>query len=122
MPRTALPLFTIVLLSFRVVEGQQPALTIGGTTAGAGQLGSGYLEVPAGRDAGTRIPLTIVRGGTPGPTLALIAGTHGSEVAPILALQRVRGMLDARRLRGTVILVHVANLPSFLGQIGRAHV
>jgi hypothetical protein len=93
---------------------QQPPLTIGTATAAAGQKVSGYLTVPAGVDSGTVIPLTIVRGARPGPTLGLIAGTHGSEVAPILALQRVRGMLEPAQLAGTVILVHVANLPSFL--------
>ncbi|MGH7548625.1 MAG: hypothetical protein ACREMM_10675 [Gemmatimonadales bacterium] len=43
-----------------------------------------------------------------------MAGTHGSEVAPIVALQRVRRELEPAQLRGTVLLVHVANLPSFL--------
>ena len=57
-----------------------------------------------------------MRGAQPGPTLALIAGTHGSEVAPIVALQRVRGALDPATLRGTVLIVHVANMPSFLGR------
>src|SRR5256884_2729758 len=72
------------------------------------------MELPAGVDSGTRVPPTIVRGREPGPTLALIAGTHGDEVAPVIALQRVRRELDPARLRGTVLLVHVANLPSFL--------
>ena len=96
---------------------QQPtALTIGTAVARPGQAVSGFIEVPAAGDAGTRIPITIVRGGQPGPTLALIAGTHGSEVAPIVALQRVRATLDPVALRGTVLIVHVANLPSFLGR------
>src|SRR3712207_3824888 len=56
----------------------------------------------------------FVQGTQAGPTLALVAGTHGSEVAPILALQRVRASLDPAQLRGTVILVHVANVPSYL--------
>jgi predicted deacylase len=60
------------------------------------------------------VPITVVQGTTVGPTLALVAGTHGSEVAPIVALQRVRASLDPTQLRGTVILVHVANMPSYL--------
>ncbi len=98
---------------------QQPApppLTVGTVTARAGEASSGFIEVPAGVDAATRIPITVVRGRSAGPTLALIAGTHGSEVAPIIALQRVRRELDPAGLRGTVLLVHVANLPSFLGR------
>ena len=49
----------------------------------------------------------------PGPVLALVAGTHGSEPSPIMALQRVRAELDSAQLRGTVIIVHIANVPSF---------
>jgi predicted deacylase len=79
-------------------------------------MASGFIEIPPGVDSATRIPVTVARGRERGPTLALIAGTHGSEVAPIIGLQRVRGELDPSRLRGTVIMVHVANLPSFLGR------
>ena len=95
---------------------QQPSLTIGTATAEPGRIGSGWIEVAAGSDAGTRIPITVVRGALSGPTLALVAGTHGSEVAPILALHRVRERIDPAALRGTVLLVHVANMPSFLGR------
>ncbi len=91
----------------------QGPLTIGSVTARPGEIASGFLDVPAGVDSGTRIPITIVRGREAGPILALVAGTHGSEVAPIVALQRVRRELDAARLRGTVLMVHVANMPSF---------
>ncbi len=98
------------------LTAQQAPLVVGGLTARAGEAVSGFIEVPAGVDSATRIPVTLVRGRESGPVLALIAGTHGSEVAPIIALQRVRQQLDPARLRGTVILVHVANLPSFLGR------
>src|SRR5205809_1046924 len=99
-----------------LIAVQQPSLTIGSASARAGQSASGFIDVPAGVDAATRIPITIVRGAQPGPTLALIAGTHGSEVAPIVALQRVRAIVDPAALRGTVLIVHVANMPSFLGR------
>ncbi len=97
-------------------EAQRPTFSVGPITARPGETASGFLEVPAGSDSATRIPVTVVRGREPGPVLALIAGTHGSEVAPVVALQRVRSELDPARLSGTVILVHVANLPSFLGR------
>jgi len=74
------------------------------------------LPVPAGVDGGTEIPITLIHGANTGPVLALIAGTHGYEYPPILALQRLRRALDPERLRGSVILVHIANLPSFLGR------
>ena len=90
-----------VIPALLVATIQQPAsLTIGSATARPGQAASGFIEVPAGVDAATRIPITIVRGAQSGPTLALIAGTHGSEVAPIVALQRVRATIDPAVLRG----------------------
>ena len=93
----------------------QPApLAVGTVTARAGERASGFLAIPAGTDSATQVPITVVRGTTPGPTLALIAGTHGSEVAPIVGLQRLRAEVDPARLRGTLILVHVANMPSYL--------
>ena len=110
-----LGLLTALAAAAATALAQQPgSLTVGSVTARAGEMASGFIEVPAGVDSATRIPITVVRGRTRGPTLALIAGTHGSEVAPIVALQRVRRDLDATRLTGTVILVHVANLPSYL--------
>ncbi len=88
--------------------------TIGSIQAQPGTKASGYLDVPAGVDSATRIPVTVIRGRAAGPTLALIAGTHGAEVAPIVALQRVRESVNPSELRGTLILVHIANLPSFV--------
>jgi len=106
----------LALIGALLVAQQTGPLTIGSVTARPGQSASGFIEVPAGVDAATRIPITIVRGAQSGPTLALIAGTHGSEVAPIVALQRVRAMIDPAVLRGTVLIVHVANMPSFLAR------
>lgn len=60
----------------------------------------------------TTIPVTVIKGAKPGPALALTAGVHGYEYPPILALQRLNVKLRA----GTLILVHVANMPSFLGR------
>jgi predicted deacylase len=72
------------------------------------------IAVDAGVDSGTEIPVTTIRGERPGPTLALVAGNHGYEYPPVLALQKLR--IDPERLAGTVILVHAANMPSFLGR------
>jgi hypothetical protein len=113
-------LFGVVLAGALLSQGasaQQRPLTIAGITADPGARATGYLPVPAAAgDTGTRLPISILRGKTAGPTLALIGGTHGSEVAPIVALQRVAAMVDLAMLRGTLLIVHVANPPSFLGR------
>jgi len=89
------------------------AITIGSAVGRRGEKISGFIEIPRGFDPETRIPVTVVTGVHPGPTVALIAGIHGSEPSPIIALQRVRAELDPQTLRGTVVIVHIANLPSF---------
>src|ERR1039457_3267960 len=77
---------------------------------------SRMIDVPAGIDAGTQVPVTTISGARPGPVLALIAGNHGYEYPPVLALQKLRARINAAELSGTVIMVHVANMPSFLGR------
>jgi predicted deacylase len=74
------------------------------------------VQIPAAEDPGSELPITIVHGKRPGPVVALIAGNHGYEYPPILALLRLRKALDPGQLSGTVIMVHVANMPSFLGR------
>jgi predicted deacylase len=97
--------------------GQAPDVSIGGVTAKPGSRATGSLTVAAlGGDEGTEIPFTIVNGARPGPVLALVAGVHGMEYTPVLALQRLPERLDPQTLSGTLILVHVANVPSFLGR------
>jgi predicted deacylase len=94
----------------------QSAYTVGGITAPAGTTVSGELQVPAGAEPGTVIPFSIVNGAKPGPVLALVAGTHGAEYPPVLALERLRASIDPSDLAGTIVMVHVANMPAFLGR------
>jgi predicted deacylase len=89
------------------------AVRVGTAIAASGEKVSGFISVPDASDPGTDIPVTVIEGEYDGPVLALIAGTHGSEPSPILALQRVRTEIRPAELHGTVIIVHVANLPSF---------
>ncbi|HAP62881.1 MAG TPA: hypothetical protein DCR93_26425, partial [Cytophagales bacterium] len=64
----------------------------------------------------TFLPITIFHGTEVGPVLGLTAGVHGYEYGPILAGQRLIGTIDPTALRGTVILVQVASVGSFLGR------
>jgi predicted deacylase len=116
MKRVTLVSFAItgVVLSV-VAAGAQTPFALGGVTAQPGTVVAGTLRVtPGPGDEGTTIPFSLVHGTRPGPVLALVAGTHGAEYPPILALQRLRTSLDPQSLSGTVVLVHVANMPSFL--------
>src|SRR5262245_19299651 len=100
-----------------MTAGSQGPFTVGRVTAQPGSTVGGALEIaPHGGDAGTTIPFTIVNGTAPGPVLALVAGVHGMEYVPVVALQRLRAALDPASIAGTILLVHVANMPSFLGR------
>jgi predicted deacylase len=96
---------TIVSGELTVAAPGQP---FGGPRPTYGMYGTGGDSVPV-----FTIPFTIVNGAKPGPVLALTAGVHGAEYPPILALQRLRGAIDPKQLAGTLILVHVANTPSY---------
>lgn len=87
---------------------------IGGASISAGETYRGTLKVPSGEDnVETFIPITVHHGSNSGPVLSLISGIHGSEYAPILSMQRLAGLIDPRQLSGTLIIVHVANIPAF---------
>ncbi len=100
-------LFVAVL----AVAAQTGPFTVGPLRAEPGASASGMLSAP-----GAEIPVTLIHGARPGPVLALVAGLHGYEYPPILALQKLRAEVDPKRLSGTLIVVHVANMPSFLGR------
>jgi hypothetical protein len=116
--RLSSSLFCVCLLVATSGAGaaELPDFEVGPLVAPPGEKVSGVLEVSAGVDEATQIPVTVVHGAKAGPVLALIAGIHGYEYPPITALQRVRRDLDPAGLSGTVIIVHIANLPSFLGR------
>lgn len=115
-----LPIVVLAAVLFSPAPGHPDHRAFGETfrlgpiAASPGETVSGYLDVRAKGDPGSVIPLTVVHGLNPGPVLALVAGVHGYEYPPILALYRLRTLIDPRRLSGTVVMVHVANVPSFL--------
>jgi hypothetical protein len=106
----------LLLLVGTPARAQQP-FTVGPVTAAPGTIASGELAVAARTgDQGTTIPISVINGARPGPVLALTAGVHGQEYTSILALQRLLRTADPKTITGTLILVHVANMPSFLGR------
>ena len=110
-------LFVLAALAAAGEAFAQQSVSIGSLATAPGTMAGGILQVPArGGDTGTTIPFTVINGAAPGPVLALIAGTHGMEYVPIIALQQMRERIDPKTLKGTVIMVHVANMPSFLGR------
>lgn len=113
-------ILTLVLLfaaSFISAPAQSRTdFTLEKITVKAGEKTTGFVEVPAGVDAGTQIPVSIFHGARAGKTMLVFAGVHGSEYAPVIALQRLAKKINPQDLSGTLILVHAANPPSFFGR------
>ncbi|HKQ76828.1 MAG TPA: M14 family metallopeptidase [Blastocatellia bacterium] len=104
----------VCLLALGASAQTRASVTVGPLTVQPGAKDSGMIQVSAGQDEATTIPISVIHGAQPGPTLALVAGNHGYEYSPIIALQRLLPRLDPQRMSGALILVHVANIPSFL--------
>jgi len=109
--RLASLLFALLFLA--CLARAQTDFRVGTASAAPGQKATGYIEVPAGVDAGTNIPVAVVRGSRPGPVLALVTGAHGTEYASIIAVEKLIGLLDPHEISGTVILIPLVNVASF---------
>jgi len=96
---------------------QRSSFTVGTATAATGQKATGYLQVPAGVDAATSIPVIVINGAKPGPVLALVSGAHGTEYASIIALEKLVPAIDPAQLSGTVEVLPLVNIPSFLQKV-----
>jgi len=110
--RTYLSLVTSLLLFPFLAHAQAP-FTVGTASAPPGQKSAGTLEVPAGVDAATSIPVVVINGAKPGKVLALVSGAHGTEYVSIIAIEKLIAALDPAQLTGTVILVPLINIQSF---------
>ena len=113
--------FIIILLcslfsAFNLFAQDKALFSLGSIEALPGQTVSGKLIVEEGVDEGTFIPVTIINGQNPGPVLALTAGIHGTEYVPIIVLQELISEINPKDLSGTVILVQIANIPSYLNR------
>ncbi len=98
-------------------QAQRGSFAVGTATAAPGQKATGFLEVPAGVDAATNIPVVVVQGAKPGPVLALVSGSHGTEYASIIAVEKLIQSLDPGKIAGTVVILPLVNIPSFLQKV-----
>lgn len=91
-------------------------LTVGTATAQSQQRATGFIEVPAGVDAAARVPVIVINGAKPGPTLALVGGAHGTEYASIIALERLAQEIPVT-VTGAVIVTPLLNVASFAQKV-----
>lgn len=100
-----------------IALGSAADVTVGTATARSGQRATGVIRVPAGVDAATEIPVIVVNGAKPGPKLALVAGSHGTEYASIIAVEKLAQTVRPSEISGSLIVVPLINLASFAQKV-----
>ena len=63
-----------------------------------------------------KMPVQVVRGKKPGPTLFLSAAIHGDEINGVEIVRRVLDYKGLDTIRGTLIAVPIVNVQGFLAQ------
>ncbi|NBD96106.1 MAG: succinylglutamate desuccinylase [Gammaproteobacteria bacterium] len=90
-------------------------VTIGGITVEPGERRSIDLEV--GRlytHSPTTMPVQVLCGRKPGPTLFISAAIHGDELNGVEIIRRLLKVPRLKRLKGTLIAVPIVNLHGFI--------
>lgn len=77
-----------------------------------------YLEAADTVTGPIRLPITIIRGKEIGPTLTISAACHPGEYNGIMASVELARTIEPEQLSGTLIIVHVQNVPGVQGKVG----
>ena len=81
-------------------------MKIGTAEAAAGERDSGYkpvTELPTGHDE--RVPVVVVNGADPGPTLWVTGTIHGDEPTGIITIHELLATVRAEELSGALVCV-----------------
>jgi uncharacterized protein len=114
MSRSLRLTFAVQLLCASTIVAQQTTpFTVGSATAAPGTTAYGFIAIPAGSDSALEIAVAVIRGAKPGPVVAFVAGSHGTEYTSIIAMQKLISRIDGRTLGGTVIVLPLLNVASF---------
>lgn len=113
MRSRACPALVALVIPVALAAQQTKGFTVGSASAAPGTTAYGAIAVPAGVDSGLLIPVAVIRGSHPGPVVAFVAGSHGTEYTSIIAMQRLIGRVEPSKLAGTVVVAPLVNVPSF---------
>jgi predicted deacylase len=95
----------------------QPPLDIGGTSVPPGTRTTIHLPLPYFyTHSPTTMPIHIIRGHRPGPSLLITSALHGDELNGIEIIRRLLGSKSLNRITGTLICIPVVNVFGFIGQ------
>lgn len=60
-----------------------------------------------------QLPICIINGKEKGAVFTIVAGIHGYEYPPIIALQEILNEINPKKLCGTLIILPIANIGAF---------
>lgn len=64
----------------------------------------------------TKLPIAVIKGKEKGNTLTILAGVHGYEYPPIMAVQAFLKEVDPKKLKGNIVLLPISNTGAFYGR------
>ena len=88
-------------------------IKVGEVTASPGQVARGRIRVAVGTAAAVEMPVVVINGTRPGPTVCVTGGVHGAEYPGIEAATRLSRSLRPETVRGAVIVVPIVSVPAF---------
>jgi uncharacterized protein len=77
------------------------------------------IEIPVAKlptGTGLLLPIMVINGAKPGPTVWISAAVHGDEVNGVEIIGRVLEKIEARELAGCLIAVPIVNVFGFNAQ------
>src|SRR5579864_7754065 len=95
------------------LRGSLPQIRIGDVISHPGTKQSGILKIAEKAASSIELPVSIIQGSSPGPTLAVLAGEHGCEYCGIFAAVRIIKDVQPENIRGTLVVLPLANPPAF---------
>lgn len=97
--------------------GKTGVFTIGGESVAAGETRTVHLPVAnLYTSTPVTLPVRVLRGREPGPTLFVSAALHGDEIIGVEIIRRLLRQRGIAQLRGTLLAVPVVNTLAFLHQ------
>ena len=94
------------------------SFAIGDIRANRGEIARGFLNVGETATGPIQLPIVIINGKAPGPSLCLSGGVHATEYAPIEAVMRVITQVTPDNLRGTIVAVPIVSMHMFAHRCG----
>jgi uncharacterized protein len=93
------------------------ALVVGGTSVAPGE--EAIIDMPVAdlyTHARLTLPVHVINGKRPGPTLFVTAAIHGDELNGVDVIRRLLKQREMRRLRGQLIAVPIVNVFGFINR------